>query len=91
MNRGRYFWLLVASLMVGPSQAWQDDIDLNLRHPFVQRAQKDGVSLFSKPIAEVRLGRYLLASNHHAWRGGVIKAPHVGTISIAHGARKPEL
>ena len=77
MNRGRYFWLLVASLMVGPSQAWQDDIDLNLRHPFVQRAQKDGVSLFSKPIAEVRLGRYLLASNHHAWRGGVM-----GNVSL---------
>lgn len=77
MKRGRCFWLLVAALVVGPSQAWQDDIDLSLRHPFVQRAQKDGVSIFSQPIAEVRLGRYLVASDNHAWRGGVM-----GNVSL---------
>lgn len=70
-------WLLMMVLPVKPIEAWQDDLDINLRHPLEQFSPRDGVIVFNKALAEIRLGRYLVADQNHGWRGGVM-----GNISL---------
>src|SRR5271163_124452 len=72
MRGGRFaVWLFLAMLLVVPTHATLNDLDINLRHPFEQFAKSDGVFFLDNALAEVALGRYVAGSDHQKWRGGV--------------------
>jgi hypothetical protein len=70
MRMGRAsLWSLVVMLLFVPLHAWQDDLEINLRHPFESFSQRDGADFFGKALAEMRVGRYLKASENHVCIG----------------------
>lgn len=62
-----YFGFLLARV----AYVWQDDVEINLRDPLQQFAKEPGLGFLSGATAEARLGRYLIGSYHHGWRGGL--------------------
>jgi hypothetical protein len=64
--------LVLVCFLVMPAYPWQDDLDINLRHPGELFPRKDGVHFFDAALAEVRIGRYIYGSKNHVWRGGVL-------------------
>lgn len=63
-----WFFLLIAT---ENGLSWQDDITINLRDPFAQFFKSDGFGFLNGATAEVLLGRYLVGTPNHIWRGGV--------------------
>lgn len=70
-RRLKIFVLSILLIATENSFSWQDDIAVNLRDPFAHFKKNNGFGFLDGALAEVLLGRYLVATKNHVWRGGV--------------------